>query len=270
MAEADLLKPAKVAAVYPTNAEKIRGLLSKRYCGPEWAIFFEVASATGAGPQRYADAIAMNLWPSRGLAIHGMEIKISRGDWQTELKKPAKAEAMARNCDYWWIVAAKGVVRDGELPPTWGLMEVDGRGLVVKVAAPALDKPELTRTFMASLIRRAGEYDSREKWRLKQEMTEEIQKSAERRISDQVASRTRAADALSRRVAEFQEASGIDIDHWSGGKAIGECAKLVQDLGIMSTYGGIKQLAENARQFADQVDKIMPQLASINEESLDA
>ena len=46
---------------------------------------FRLAIVDGfAGGGRYADAIAMNLWPSRGLAVHGFEIKISRGDWQRE------------------------------------------------------------------------------------------------------------------------------------------------------------------------------------------
>ena len=238
----DTQPPARVPAVFPTTANHIRGLLTKRFCQPEWAIFFEVASATGAGSARYADAVAMNLWPSRGLAINGFEVKISRSDWQTELKNPAKAEAMARNCDYWWIVAAKGVVRDGELPPTWGLFEVDGRGLTAKVQAPKLETPALSRTVMASLIRRCGELDSQERWRLKQEMTEQIRKDTAAEIETRVKQATRDYVNLKSAVEQFESASGLTISGWDGGDRVGRAVAIVKRVGVSESYGAAIEL----------------------------
>ena len=45
------------------------------------------------------DAVIMSLWPSRGLELHGVEIKVSRADWKREAADPAKAEAIAAYCD---------------------------------------------------------------------------------------------------------------------------------------------------------------------------
>jgi hypothetical protein len=47
----------------------------------------------------------MSLWPSRGIELHGIEIKVSRNDWLKELGDPAKADEIARFCDRWWVAA---------------------------------------------------------------------------------------------------------------------------------------------------------------------
>lgn len=72
-------------------------------------------------------------------ALHGHEVKVSRGDWLRELQDPSKAAAWSRYCDRWWLVAPSGVARPDELPAGWGLMEVAGSGLRVTVQAPRLD-----------------------------------------------------------------------------------------------------------------------------------
>lgn len=94
----------------------IKAAMRARYCAPEWALMFEVGDGTGVNQRRWADAVAMNLWPSRGMEVNGFEIKVSRSDWQRELKNPAKAESVQQYCDRWWIVTAPGIVKDGELP----------------------------------------------------------------------------------------------------------------------------------------------------------
>ena len=71
-------------------------------------------------------------------ALHGHEIKVSRGDWLRELQDPSKSAAWSRYCDRWWLVAPPGVARREELPAGWGLMEVTGAALRVTVQAPRL------------------------------------------------------------------------------------------------------------------------------------
>lgn len=115
----------------------------------------EVASGAGTAT-RYADAIAMNLWPSRGLAIHGFEVKVSRGDWLRELKNPAKADVISAYCDYWWVVAPEGIVLAGELPHGWGLM-VPNKGVKLRVVTKADNTAAkvVDRAFVAAMLRRA-------------------------------------------------------------------------------------------------------------------
>ena len=248
-------------AIFPTTASHIKMLLAKRYCQPEWSIFFEVADEAGGRATRYTDAVAMNLWPSRGLSIVGFEIKVSRSDWVKELRDPAKADAMMRNCDQWWVVAAKGIVQDGELPPTWGLLEVDGRGLVQRTVAPKLPTPTMTRSFMAALIRRAGQFDDKEAYRLKQEATEQIRKASAEAIEREVVRRTSAHAEMAKAVKEFEEISGLKITGWQGGKEVAKVVKLVQALGIGSVYGGATAMAKTARHYADALDREIAALA---------
>ena len=103
---------------------EIYAALRARYCAPEHALFFEVANGTGSNIRRYADAVAMNLFPSRGLTLSGFEVKVSKHDWRRELKSPHKAEeGIFKYCDHWWVVAPSGIVGKDELPSTWGLLE---------------------------------------------------------------------------------------------------------------------------------------------------
>lgn len=76
------------------TSSDICAALRERYTQPEWSLFFEVGNGTGGNCRRHADALAMNMYPSRGLSIIGFEIKVSRGDLSRELKNPDKAEAI--------------------------------------------------------------------------------------------------------------------------------------------------------------------------------
>jgi hypothetical protein len=63
----------------------VHAALAKKYPAPEYATFFEVRDAAGFDSKRSADVITVATWPSRGLAIHGFEVKCSRSDWLREL-----------------------------------------------------------------------------------------------------------------------------------------------------------------------------------------
>lgn len=140
------------------TAQEIVGLLRARYSLPEWALVTEVANGTGGRATRRADAVGMNLWPSRGMEVHGFEIKVRREDWLAELKNPQKADEIARYCDYWWLVVGhRDVCGGGECPTTWGMLHVsaDGKSLGVAREPSKLDPVPLDRGFLASLLRRA-------------------------------------------------------------------------------------------------------------------
>src|ERR1039457_1110041 len=93
--------------------------------GRRYAVAAGVRSHAGFDARRPADFLAMDLWPSRGLALHGHEIKVSRSDWLRELKEPEKAAEFIPYMNHWWLVASDPrIVREGELPEGWGLMEM--------------------------------------------------------------------------------------------------------------------------------------------------
>src|ERR1041384_7618712 len=98
----------------------------------------------------------MSLWPSRGLLLHGFEIKVSRTDWLRELRDPGKADEFIRYSDRWWLVTEPDVVLDGELPETWEHLVRRGAKLAQAAAAPKLEPQDCDRTFLAALLRAAG------------------------------------------------------------------------------------------------------------------
>jgi len=223
---------------------KMRKLLQRRFNAPSWALLFEVKSATGYanGEPRSADAVAISLWPSRGLALHGIEIKVHRSDWLRELKKPNKSEPVQKYCNFWWIAAPKGVVEVDELPVTWGLLEESGkRGLVAKRQAPELSPVSLDLSFVASLGRRMGGSVDQAMRTARQELMSEQADSEinneeyERGVADAVPQLERVRRELKQlyvRVAEFEKASGISVDSYDSG-LMGTAARLLSRQRLM-------------------------------------
>lgn len=139
------------------TAKSLMAKLRARYDERQWAFFENVPNGTGYSQKRTADAVAMNLWPSGGLALHGFELKVSRGDWLRELRQPEKASEVKRYCDFWWLVASSDdVAKNDSMPEGWGLMVVRNGNLVVEVDAPKLEAATLDRTFIAALVRKVA------------------------------------------------------------------------------------------------------------------
>ena len=129
--------------------------------GPRYIYAAEVRNQAGFGGYwsdgtklRTADFVAMDTWPSKGLALHGHEVKVSRSDWLHELADPDKAEAFRPYMDFWWLVVPdRGIVRDGELPDGWGLLAGAGKGLRAVVSAPRRKAEPMPKGMMAAFLR---------------------------------------------------------------------------------------------------------------------
>jgi len=138
--------------------------LRKRFAHPEWAYFEEVRNGTGFSRRttRTADGLAFSTWPSRGLELHGIEVKVSRGDWLREKGDPEKAEEIARFCDRWWLAVTPKVLDVAEVPPAWGLIEWDGkRWRTHRDASKRQDVQPLDRLMLAAILRKASESDQK-------------------------------------------------------------------------------------------------------------
>lgn len=134
--------------------------LLERYPKREYAVLSEVRDATGwSGKGRTADLLALSLWPSRGLVLHGFEIKSYRGDWKREQGAPEKADAIAQFCDYWWLALTDAkIARLDEVPATWGVLAPDDKGkLAVVKQADRMQPQPWTRGFMASMFRKLSD-----------------------------------------------------------------------------------------------------------------
>lgn len=262
----DLLAPIEEPkASVVLNTAHAQAMVRKRYDAPEWACMLEVAPNTGGGT-RYADAVAVNLWSSRGHAVIGMEIKVSRSDWLRELKKPEKAEtSVYRFCDKWYLVAPKGVVKEGELPQTWGLLELRATGLVEVVTAPKLESVPVSKGFFASLIRRS--FDQIES--LATLKASQAERDALARVRDDVARGIERGTETHRKLAakleKIKADTGLDFigTEWSEARVSVKTIKLAMHLETLQGWSGtnalgrLKQLAGELDQAAETVRKAM-------------
>ena len=241
----------------PLNANELLAMVKTKFSGSAFAFFANVSDGTGSASSRLADGIAVSLWPSRGLDIQGFELKVARGDWLRELKHPEKAEAVCRYCDRWWVVAGdKEIVKDGELPPTWGLMYATGSGLRIAVNAPVLSPVPLDRCFVAAIARRAVEQAA-----AIGELKAARKEGYERGKADR-SYEVEQLQKLKERVSEFTKASGICLDNseyrskfaWHEPAKIGAAvlAALGETERMVSDIQNIKHTAENIARLADE------------------
>lgn len=218
-------------------------ILRQKWGGKEYAFLPQVRNQTGYAKRvRTADAIAMSLWPSRGLHLHGFEIKVSRSDWLHELKQPEKAEEIARFCHYWWLAARDvDIVKPGEVPPTWGFVVVStGKPKVIQ--SPMLNKGAQVPTieFVASLFRAMQEcspFIERDKAvdDAKNAGWQEGKAWQEEQSAKEVKHANEKREAVEKCISEFESASGLTINDpwWKDGRArkIGRAVQHVMRLG---------------------------------------
>lgn len=108
------------------TAAQIVSRLRKRFEPPEWVLMEEFHNATGANSTHRFDALAFNVWPSRGMIRVGLEVKVSRSDFARELANHDKRAAIERHCHEVYFAVAKGVCEPREVPEPWGLLVEHG------------------------------------------------------------------------------------------------------------------------------------------------
>lgn len=120
------------------RSDDLMAALRLRYAAPQWALVEQVRSAPGFSALRTADAVAVGLWESTGCVWEGFELKVSRSDWLREARQAAKAEPFLDKLHRFWLVVPPGVAQLGEVPTSWGMLELFGNRLRIKKAAPQL------------------------------------------------------------------------------------------------------------------------------------
>jgi len=190
-------------------------MIEKRHPAPGWQVMFEVSNGTGyRADTRYADALAIGIWPSHGYAIHGYEIKQSREDLKKELSDPRKADAIGKYVDHWWLVLADIKLCEGiEIPPTWGILAPKGQILKVHRKAPKRKATPINRAFAAAMIRRVTEH-----WvpkhvheEYKKNAAELARKEIERERKDRRDDLEYRLEQTLHAVQQFEKASGLKI-----------------------------------------------------------
>lgn len=206
-----------------TAADVVAGL-RVQFPAPAFCLLEQVADGTGARQNRWADAVAMSVWPSRGYTLDGIEVKVSRYDWLHELQQPKKSAAVQQYCNRWWIaVSNENIVQPGELPSTWGLTVLDGKKMRVVAPAPLLQPVTWDVPFIASVFRNMAKASTSE---IENAVSKAFAKGREEGCTEGSKFIKSRMEELESSIREFQEKSGIEITRWNGDR-IGEAVKTV-------------------------------------------
>jgi hypothetical protein len=153
----------------PTTADilsAIRRIHTNHGLANRWAFFEELRLGTGYGQgvEQRIDAFACGLW-TKNWGSMAYEVKVTRADFQREIKKPLKRRMALRYSNLFWFVTPQGLVEPSELPIETGLMEVhlatvsydpptEGWHTKVVVPAPWRDIPPPTWSLFCAVARR--------------------------------------------------------------------------------------------------------------------
>lgn len=234
--------------------------LGAKYPSPQYGFITQVRSGTGAYAARTADAMAMSVWPSRGLHITGFEVKVSRTDWLKELKQPEKAEELAIYCHYWYMVFGdETIYRPEEIPQKWGVMVPFGKGLkVVKEAPFSNEALPIDYIVLAGIFRNIAERCTANE--LIERKMDEREERGKNWAKHEIERLKGEFEKTTKQIADFESASGVRITGWYGNnetpEAVGKALKLVLNHSkkVSGAEEGIKKLksrAENIIKFLD-------------------
>lgn len=193
------------AAPPPVTAQSVRELLAMRYQPPEWRLEYELTLNT-----RRLDAVALCMWGGSGRAyqVLGFEIKVSRADWLRELASIDKATEWAQVVDRFFVVAPRGVVRDGELPRDWGLLELTGTGNALRIKAHPAPRP-IGATLPRELTSRLLTRDHYERKKLESEATSTAQAEGEARARKAIAAELEALQLIAKEHHQLLREAGL-------------------------------------------------------------
>lgn len=218
--------------------------LGKRFPPGAFTMIPQVSNTTGYAKSRTIDAVVVSNWPSRGLWVGGIETKVSKSDWRRELADPAKADPIMQYCSYWWVAAPTGVVPVGEVPETWGLLEVSGNGVREAKAAPKLDTKPLSPGFVCALLRAAtkGMIPKKD---LDLRVAEEVQRQREYAERADPAWKDRY-QKLQAAVRSFEDKTGLNVQFSYDAELLGPLVRALRHTnpnGLISQYEYLARMA---------------------------
>lgn len=240
----------KTAVAAPTlSTEEVHDAIDRRYFNDprramRYVVVHEVRNASGFDANRVCDVLICACWPSDGLTLSGIEVKVTRSDWLRELKSPRKAEAFAQHCHQWWVAAGSAdVVQLEELPPGWGLLVPTKGGDLRAVRTPQQNNPlPPDHSFLASLLRSATQQQVGAK--ITAAVVEARKEERGQAVHDRRHLQERC-EKLQEMVAEFEKRSGLRLSEWNWG----DQAESVRMLGQIRSggYDSLKERLTGAR-----------------------
>lgn len=140
------------------TSSDIKQALFLRYSDPNrYVALAEFRPGTGYGlnSERYIDFYVIDCYGNHQTTA--FEIKVSRADFLSEIKKPEKRRLALHFSHEFFFVTPKGLIKPEELPPECGLIEVS-EDLTARQVRPALHRETSRPTWrlVASISRTLG------------------------------------------------------------------------------------------------------------------
>lgn len=236
------------------TAAMVMELLKGPFPAPAFVLLPQVRNGTGyvRKKNRTADAIAVSAYPSRGLYLVGIEIKVSLSDWRRELAEPEKASEIQKWCRHWYVAAPKDLIPHGEIPANWGLIECTSRSAKAIVKAPPLNPEPPDMPLVASILRAAASvYDC---YIPQGSVDAAVESRVQSIIDTEMAMRDRELKYIRERVEKFEMASGVRIDHYDSGN-VGEAVKMVLAGQHLKLKSSLEYLQREATRIAEGCGK---------------
>lgn len=153
--------------------------LSLAHPPDKWAFFEELRIGTGFSKdsKQRIDAVAISYYRANAQCIRTFEVKVSRSDFLSEMKKPLKRRAAHRIANEFFFVCPKGMISVEELPVECGLIEVTEDGQVeTTVPAPYFKEVYITKNLLSAVARRVDR-DRSEPWQRAEKAMNDFVKS---------------------------------------------------------------------------------------------
>lgn len=139
------IRPGTDADRY-VRAEHVRKVRIREYQGRQYTSTYDA--------ERIADLIVIDTYGDTEMI--GIEVKVSRSDWLTELRDPTKADAWRLHCHRWYLAVSDASIVRGDLPAGWGLIAPGKDGeLRVRRQCPRIDDPAPLDQWSAGQLARA-------------------------------------------------------------------------------------------------------------------
>lgn len=259
------------------SAAEVREALLGRWPVGEYLHVYEAPMRSDRSGRKL-DVVVVSLWNSRGHALDGVEIKISMSDWKRELDEPDKADFWWHHVDRFWIAAPSDVAKKikPQLPPTWGLLAINGAGCKVLVQPTRNEKRvALTWPETVGLLRATAGFGAmalQHRFQQGFEAGREAEVSAQSRgvPSDPIDARKlrtalQEVEQLRTTITIFEQASGLKLGNWThDAERMGRIVKAVM-AGIIQGPETLDQRltrqVDQLRAIADTADRLRLALA---------
>jgi len=189
------------------TADQLETAVRKLFAGNSYTVLSQVRNGTGFSKQpRTADMLAISTWPSRGLYVAGIEIKVNKYDLQRELANAKKADEIARYCRLWYVAIPEGLDDNLIIPDAWGVITVNAKLKARIVRSFTLKPVPMDDLLVCSILRNFAESHVN-----KSEVDDRVKIGIEERVKHLDSVRTHRLKNLEDGIQKFKEHSGIDL-----------------------------------------------------------